>query len=545
MSFETGSKDEFHDIFTLKECKYLYSDKTLTLAFKLQREGVNNPLQKLTESHVYELKQSLIYFTFLPKKISPLRIDNVQCNLNDEKIEIEVTFRDSPDFKYIFNSKTMFVSPDTFKQMQAIKADNEYECLDILSKNQDTISVVIYRYSDSTCGYLRNFGDLKEDIKIGESCTVYHFPLHNLGRVYQEIPLDQIHNTFLQDVGQSYHLLREYHAETYKVIDVIDKTKSQVASAGDFVSTIQAGAKLNSNHKVTVTVPNVKTFADCYRTCHDSEQLKCNTFSFCENGDCRVSSLLTEDSYNESHIEQDKTCYIYSSTVFNDYSEVPHRKFKTQTSIADDKDVHYCAELCHASPDCFSFQSCGYGCSFGGVYTDANTEYDEECSIYIPKVYQKYQKTGNKIASDVFYTDMNLNFEQCASLCHGWSDGETGCKSFNYCPKSKTESSCSLIKFSVKSSNTKTSEGGDCSNYELKVGSNAKKSKESSSIEVTKGTSGSGAFGIIMLFSFVGALLGFAVPLGYSKVKQMRNAPEAKKSFNWTRQVDEQAENIN
>ncbi len=41
MNFETaGAEDELHDFLTLKECKYLYKDNKLTLAFKLQPEGM-------------------------------------------------------------------------------------------------------------------------------------------------------------------------------------------------------------------------------------------------------------------------------------------------------------------------------------------------------------------------------------------------------------------------------------------------------------------------------------------------------------------------
>ncbi|XP_015795485.1 uncharacterized protein LOC107371840 [Tetranychus urticae] len=538
MNFETaGSEDELHDKFTIKECKYLISDKTSTLAFKFQCEG--DSCVDSMENHVYYLKKSIMEYVIFEKPISPLRVDNVQYNFMDRQFEMEVTFLDSPNLKYIFNSKTMSVSGDTIRKMKTIRASSEYECLEKLSKNQEKIIVVIYKPS-STCGYLTDFNDLKEDTKGGQPCSVYHFPLHNLQRIEQEIPLDQLHNKLMSSLG-----FKILYQGTYTLTDIIDKTDNKITPNDLFQTKIRVEAKLKSNDQVTVAAPGAKTLADCYRTCHNSEQLKCNTFSFCENGDCRVSSLLTEDSYNDSRVEEDKSCSIHAVNVFNDYLEVPQRKFKTQTSIAVDKNVDSCAEYCHASPDCFSFQWCNYQCSFGNFYTDSSTEYDGECSVYLPKVSEKYQKTGKKIVSDVLYTEMNLNFEQCASLCHGWSDGQTGCKSFNYCPKSKTESSCSLTQFSVKSSNTKTIEGGDCSNYELKVGSNGKKSKESSSTEATTGTSGSGAFGIIMLFLFVGALLGFAGPLGYTKVKQMRNASEANESFSWTRQVNEQAENIN
>ncbi|XP_015792699.1 uncharacterized protein LOC107369266 [Tetranychus urticae] len=546
MNFETaGAEDELHDIFTLKECKYLYKDKKLTLAFKLQPEDGGHFSQQLIESHIYEMKQNFLYFIISSETISPLRIETVQYNFNDEQLQVDVTFLDLPDFQYILNSQTMSVSAFTFRKMKIIKTKDENECLNKLSTFIDTINVVIYRPSDSSCGYLTNFDDFMEDTKFGEPCSVYHFPLNNLRRINQELPLDQIHDIFLKDVGNSYWLisLNGENFATYKLIDVIDVTKNQGDSSDSFVFKIKDNEKLKSNDQVTVTVPDSKTFADCYRACHNSDQLECNIFSFCSNGDCRVSSLLTDDLYNESHVEQEKTCSIYASEVLNDYSEVPHRKFKTQTSIAIETRLDTCAELCHASPDCLSFQYCNLKCSFGGAYTDESTEYDEECIVFVPKVSEKYQKTGNKIVSGVIHTEFNLNFEQCASLCHEWSDGETGCKSFNYCPKSKTESSCSLTEFSVKSSNIKTTEGGYCSNYELQVESNGKRSKGSSG--ATKGTSGSGAFGIIMLFLLVGGLLGFAAPFGYTKVKQIRNASRANHNFSWTRQVNEQTENIN
>ncbi|XP_015789076.1 uncharacterized protein LOC107366012 isoform X2 [Tetranychus urticae] len=544
INFEkAGLEGELHDEFTLKDCKYLSSNKTLTLAFQFECQG--DSCTGLLEKHAYDLKRELVNYVILRSAtISPLRIDNVQYNFNDEQLEIEVTFLDLPNWQYVFDSKNMSVSAGTFKKMQKVEANTEYECLDKLAKILDDINLVIYRPSDSSCGYLRYVEDLVEDSEIGQTCSVYHFPLNNLRRIDQEIPLDQLHNTLMEHLGWSisYYVGNSY--QPIKINDIIDKTKNQDTSNVGFQSRIKAYSKLKGNDQVTVIVPDAKTLADCYRTCHNSEQLQCNIFSFCENGDCRVSSLLTEDFQNESQVEQDKSCSVHALNVLNDYSEVAHRKFKTQTSIAVHKSIYSCAESCHASPDCFSFQWCDYQCSFGGVYTDAATEYDGECSVYIPKVSEKYQKTGNKIVSDVIYTEMNLNFEQCASLCHGWSDGDTGCKSFNYCPKSKTESSCSLTQFSVKSSNTKTTEGGVCSNYELKVESNGIKSKESSLTDLTKGTSGSGAFGIIMLFLFVGALLGFAAPFVYKKVKQMRNASEVNQSFTWTRQVDAQAGNI-
>uniref|UniRef100_T1KP62 Apple domain-containing protein n=1 Tax=Tetranychus urticae TaxID=32264 RepID=T1KP62_TETUR len=328
----------------------------------------------------------------------------------------------------------MSVSADTFEKMKPIKTNYGFDCVHKLSKIKEYISVIIYRPSDSSCGYLTKFEDLKEDTKTGEPCSVYHFPLHNLQRIDQELSLDQIHNTYLQNLLVKSHglFIGSYRLNTspnifftityfhrfimkflesnrtrkvpslvsrsftertgaifpllmysYELIDIIDKTENKDASASRFPYRIRADAKLKISNQVTVTLPDVKTLDDCYRICHNSELFKCNTYSYCQYGDCRVSSLLTLGSYNESHVEQDKSCSIYTLNVVHDYAKVPQRKFKTQTSVAVDKSVDSCAESCHASPDCLSFQWCDYQCSFGTFYTDSSTEYDEECSIYL------------------------------------------------------------------------------------------------------------------------------------------------------------------
>uniref|UniRef100_T1JY64 Apple domain-containing protein n=1 Tax=Tetranychus urticae TaxID=32264 RepID=T1JY64_TETUR len=302
----------------------------------------------------------------------------------------------------------MSVNADTFKKMKPIKANHGFDCVHKLSKIKEYISVVIYRPSDSSCGYLTKFEDLEEDTKAGEPCIVYHFPLQNLQRIDQEIPLDQIHNTYLQNLLVKSHgffigYYRKYFSATsytertgaifllssfvvqkfypYELVDIIDKTENEDTSAGRFQYIIRAYAKL----KVTVTFPDVKALDDCYRNCHNSEHFKCNTYSYCQNGDCRVSSLLTEDSYNESHVEQDKSCSILSLNVINDYSEVSQKNLKHRLTAAEKSNIYSCAEYCHASLDCLSFQWGDFQCSFGVYYTDASAEYVDECSVYLRK----------------------------------------------------------------------------------------------------------------------------------------------------------------
>ncbi|XP_015794021.1 uncharacterized protein LOC107370555 [Tetranychus urticae] len=429
--------------------------------------------------------------------------------------------------------------------MMKTKANNEGECLDKLSRYQETIKVAIFRSSDGVCGYLSDPDDLKEDTKQGQSASVFLFPLNNLHRVKQELTLDQIHDAYLQNRARIYLFDGDYHVRM-KIVDVVDKTKKETGLKDDVTSQIRSQAKLKIDDQFTLSVPDVKTFADCYRNCHESDQVACVTFSFCNTDgkiDCRVSSLQASDiAKGDQSIETDQKCQIFSISVLDNYSRKSNRKFITQLSTAVEKDfVYSCAESCHSSSECISFQYCDGYCSFGDLlYTDAGTEYDQECMIYTRKVSERYQRTGSKIVSDVMHTETKLTLDQCASLCYEVSDGdETGCKSFNYCPKSRTESSCSLTHFSVKSPDTKTTDGGHCSNYELKE-SNGKKRKESSSTKVIKRTSGSGAFGIIMLFLFVGIGLGFIAPFAYSKVKQMHDASKANGGFTWERHQDEQ-----
>ncbi|XP_015788776.2 uncharacterized protein LOC107365735 [Tetranychus urticae] len=532
-----------------EKVKYASSDEKVILNFVLECDASDrsyNKCIKHTEDRVYWLKADFLYFVLLVKPVSILRISDIEYRFTDTKIEMEVTFLDLPHLE--FNSKTMSLSEETFDKMMKTKANNEPECLEKLSQfSQETIKVVIYRPSDLVCGYLSNPNDLKEDTKQGQSASVYFFPLNNLYRVKQELTLDQIHDAYLQDVGMKFHVFDRSYLTRLKIIDVIDKTKKEIDSKNDITSQIRQNAKLRIDNQFTFSVPDGKNFADCYRNCHESDQVPCITFSFCNNDgkiDCRVSSLQASDVANKDQsVETDLKCEIYSISILQDYSRKSNRKFKTQQSTAVEQDsVHSCAKACHASSECISFQYCDGSCTFGDLlYTDEATEYDEECMIYTPKVSERYQKTGNKIVSDVMMTETKLTLDQCASLCYELSDGEeTGCKSFNYCPKSRSESSCSLTHFSVKGPDTKTTDGGHCYNYELKVESNGNKRKESSSTKEIEGTTGSGAFGIIILFLFVGAALGFMAPFAYSKVKQIHDASKTNADCTWKRQQDEQ-----
>uniref|UniRef100_T1L6D9 Uncharacterized protein n=1 Tax=Tetranychus urticae TaxID=32264 RepID=T1L6D9_TETUR len=154
--------------------------------------------------------------------------------------------------------------------MMKTKANNEGECLDKLSRYQETIKVAIFRSSDGVCGYLSDPDDLKEDTKQGQSASVFLFPLNNLHRVKQELTLDQIHDAYLQNRARIYLFDGDYHVRM-KIVDVVDKTKKETGLKDDVTSQIRSQAKLKIDDQFTLSVPDVKTFADCYRNCHDKQ----------------------------------------------------------------------------------------------------------------------------------------------------------------------------------------------------------------------------------------------------------------------------------
>lgn len=61
--------------------------------------------------------------------------------------------------------------------------------------------MVIYRESDTFCGYLQYIDDFKEDDKKVQQDTVYIFPLKSLRNMKLDPPLDKIHDRYLNLLG--------------------------------------------------------------------------------------------------------------------------------------------------------------------------------------------------------------------------------------------------------------------------------------------------------------------------------------------------------
>uniref|UniRef100_T1KQG2 Apple domain-containing protein n=1 Tax=Tetranychus urticae TaxID=32264 RepID=T1KQG2_TETUR len=489
---EAGEK-ELYDYFMPNDCKYLLNDRKVTLNFKIACEALNTDCIKLANRLLVQFRIKFIDAILLYQTISPLRIDDIQYRSSDSQIEINVTFLDKPNFDDLIKPEKMLVSNETFDVARTLSASNESECLYQLGLVRGLFSVGIWRSSDSFCGYLKKFRDFKEDAKNGESCNVYILPFENYYRISHELALDDLQKSFLENKFKTFSM---EDPESHEYIVKVGEFERDVKESDiTLYHEIGGNSKIRKDDKTTLVVPGIAEFSDCLRVCQKSEGL-------------------------DSNKETDSKCSIFTMNALRFYSKVPNRKFKKQISTAIRQSATSCAQECLHSDDCISFQDCGYSCSFNSLYTDSTTEYDEVCAIYYPKVYHEYRNTGNKIVSEVIHTEMNLNLDQCASLCHGWTDGDTGCKSFNYCPRNinQMESSCSLTKYSVKSSDANSTDEGYCFNYEFITQSNDNTTEESSETQVIKG----------------------ATPCVYEKIKPKRVFAQLNESLTWTKQVAEQ-----
>ncbi|XP_053208160.1 uncharacterized protein LOC128392203 [Panonychus citri] len=392
---------------------------------------------------------------------------------------------------------------------------------------------------------MKGIENVKEDDKKGQACQVFQIPLHNLNRMVHEITNKDLQSRLLRDTAYKTVSLtdRFWKPVDYKVIDIIDETRDQTDHSGNLFRLSHSDEKLRANDPNVAVAANVKTFSDCYRNCKNSDELECRTFSYC-SGEKTSECLVTNMTPQKAPIDlakSDSNCAVYTKNNLLDYSVIRNRQFKSLSSIPLELNVYQCASECSSDENCVSFQSCGTTCTMGGFYTDSGTEYDSDCEIYIPKVSNMYQPTGRKLVSETFHVEFNLNYDQCAALCYSWTDDLDSCQSFNFCPTGRSTSTCSLSKYSVKDSKTATTDATNCSNYELVKNSNKKRQPAPTE---KKGTSGSAAFGIILIFIATGFLFGIGLPIAYLKMKTLSSRIAQgtwnEQSFTWERQVNDE-----
>ncbi|XP_015790828.1 uncharacterized protein LOC107367617 [Tetranychus urticae] len=177
-----------------------------------------------------------------------------------------------------------------------------------------------------------------------------------------------------------------------------------------------------------------------------------------------------------------------------------------------------------------------------GYYTDAASDYSEDCAIYIPKVLDRFEVTGTMIFEDVFHTEMNLNADQCAALCHDWNDKEVTCQSFNYCPAhAKKLSICQLSKYYPShDADVKLVHSDTCQNYQRSEQSLIDQQKNNA---ITRSTHIGTIFGSIVLFAAAGLIFGALVAIVTTKFYySKKNDPSDsynRHTFSWDKQLNE------
>ncbi|XP_053205303.1 uncharacterized protein LOC128389697 [Panonychus citri] len=503
------SESKFHDKFSLAGCKYFTGDKTLT--FQLGCQAPN--CMKFAEDNVYALKEHFRQSLLINYDLSPLRIIEMAVTFSTLTIDIRIDFLEAPNLLDVFSPKTYSVSDNTFKSLsRTVKTAGEIDCLSILSTDYSDFDIVLFCPTINICGIMKGIENVKEDDKKGQACQVFQIPLHNLNRMVHEITNKDLQSRLLRDTAYKTVSLtdRFWKPVDYKVIDIIDETRDQTDHSGNLFRLSHSDEKLRANDPNVAVAANVKTFSDF--------------------------TNMTPQKAPIDLAKSDSNCAVYTKNNLLDYSVIRNRQFKSLSSIPLELNVYQCASECSSDENCVSFQSCGTTCTMGGFYTDSGTEYDSDCEIYIPKVSNMYQPTGRKLVSETFHL-----YDQCAALCYSWTDDLDSCQSFNFCPTGRSTSTCSLSKYSVKDSKTATTDATNCSNYELVKNSNKKRQPAPTE---KKGTSGSAAFGIILIFIATGFLFGIGLPIAYLKMKTLSSRIAQgtwnEQSFTWERQVNDE-----
>uniref|UniRef100_T1K0E0 Apple domain-containing protein n=1 Tax=Tetranychus urticae TaxID=32264 RepID=T1K0E0_TETUR len=150
--------------------------------------------------------------------------------------------------------------------------------------------------------------------------------------------------------------------------------------------------------------------------------------------------------------------------------------------------------------------------------------------LNIPKVLDRFTRTGKSIVADVFHTELNLNTDQCAALCYHWNDYDTVCQSFNYC------SAHGKHRARVNDQNIQ--------DMMTKQGVN----KQRNTAAITKGTHSGTIFRIMILFFATGLTSGIVVALAYSKLFSVKNDASQlynRNTFSWTKQLNDERLSVN
>lgn len=143
--------------------------------------------------------------------------------------------------------------------------------------------------------------------------------------------------------------------------------------------------------------------------------------------------------------------------------------------------------------------------------------------------------TGHQISTETIHTEINLNMDQCASLCYDWKAGDETCQSFGYCFEGETPSTCFLSKHAANDDRTTIVDNSTCYTYELtsidRYANNQNIAKASRNL-----TSGQ-AVGIVLSLAFVGLVVGLLTQKLALKIKWNKKFQNFNQ-FSWSRQSD-------
>ncbi|XP_053211216.1 LOW QUALITY PROTEIN: uncharacterized protein LOC128394871 [Panonychus citri] len=523
--FEIDLPDsEYESAFKLGDC-FAEPDKRLTLTLHITCDkGKKSNCIKRGEIMTIEMRKELresIDFTY---GISPLRIVDVEFIFSKDRIEADVTFVEAPSIIDSFELDYKYTKISSIKKYSEISAKSAEECIKKLSSSYSTVRAILFCENEDYCVSTEN-PDIPESTTSskGTYCSVFTFPLKNLMRVGQEKSLVDIHNNLLAQIIHDEWDLNYYgETYTYEIVDVVAADKRSEEKERELYKMFDSRGTLTPNGLDIVEVPSIKRFSDCYRACSKSEDIFCETFTFCDadSFSCIVSSLselqITNNLTSREH------CKTYSKNYLSDYTPQINKAYKVPTSVSEKLWVDDCASECAKSSECLSFEFCDGLCTFGGYYSESNTKFDSKCTIYTPKLSKKYQLTGSEIVTEVLHTELDLDMDQCAAFCFDYKqEDDDQCKSFNYCPKGKEPASCQLTKYSVFDDKTVTNQSTSCHNYQMKTKQNQEEVNQDNLIAEKPNvrTTGVGAFGIIVLFMLIGLIVGFVGPYSVMKIK--------------------------
>ncbi|XP_053205969.1 uncharacterized protein LOC128390301 [Panonychus citri] len=560
---ETRMKDYFglektesnHDYETEASLRYsdCYPDskdrKTFAIYFKClyENEGHEGDCIEYGENHQIEFIE-LIKEYLLDRDISPSRVANIELVFNEKNMKALITFLKIPNIEDSLQRTRMLLPEKMISRSLRTTAKSTVDCLHQHTGLNGAQAVVFCNSQDVSsiiCGWIEDDVTIKED-EDGLLCDIFYIT-SSFSQFRKEIHLDKMEERFHRNALQIYFTRDAYIS--YKSTKVVDVTAELLNGQNkDSFILVAARKRLINSKPDVILAQNVSNFGDCYHTCGHDDVSLCETFVFCQYTDkssCFTSNIIYANLSSQS--TEDEYCKIYSKNRLLDYIKISSREFKQSTSIAIDVPLDDCASMCSSSDECFSFQQCGGSCTLNGFYTDSISKESSDCNIYIPKVSQQFISTGRKIVSEVFHTEVNLNLDQCAALCHSWTNTNESCVSFNYCPKNGEISSCSLSKYSTNDKSATSIDSGVCKNYENKD-SQLDKDKIHEDEITTKGTSGVAAFGIVILFITVGLLLGFIFPMLINeelkatvsrKMTFLSPSKRETNSFEWTKQIDQ------